>query len=112
MIVFQYVSGFSADRWRDDAEATAVQSLLSRLFFLIYFDFLRLFALGKGQTHLSEEQKKIMAVDADKDRLRSTLSLLRFGQGEISERIAFIKRVRVMANGEKHLAAQRKSVWP
>jgi hypothetical protein len=53
-----------------------------------------------------------MAVDADKDRLRSTLSLLRFGQGEISERIAFIKRVRVMANGEKHLAAQRKSVWP
>jgi hypothetical protein len=75
MIVFQYVFGFSADRWRDDAEATAVQSLLSRLFFLIYFDFLRLFALGKGQTHLSEEQKKIMAVDADKDRLRSTLSL-------------------------------------
>jgi hypothetical protein len=46
MIVFQYVSGFSADRWRDDAEATAVQSLLSRLFFylfiLIFFVFLRL----------------------------------------------------------------------
>jgi hypothetical protein len=52
MIVFQYVFGFSADRWRDDAEATAVQSLLSRLFLFIYFDFL-LFALGKGQTHLS-----------------------------------------------------------
>lgn len=44
MIVFQYVSGFSADRWRDDAEATAVQSLLSRLFFLfiLIFFFLRL----------------------------------------------------------------------
>lgn len=79
--------------------------------FFYYFDFL-LFALREGQTHLSEEQKKIMAVDADKDRLRSTLSLLQFGQGEISERIAFVKRVRVMANGEKHLAAQRKSVWP
>lgn len=118
MIVFQYVSGFSADRWRDDAEATAVQSLLSRLFFfflllfiLIFFVFLR---LEKVKLISLEEPKKIMAVDADKGRLRSTLSLsCGLVKAKYQNVLRLLNGSRVMANGEKHLAAQRKSVcWP